>query len=207
MVTIRNDFLFPKIFLEMDKLGWLDSNNFTSLNNCDTQKYIWLYDMEWLTCDKIMNYEYESNLIIPFAHTAGGDKWAWYLDDMSKLPVVFCPHDDDEGIFYAPNIEGAMFRQILEFASQNNFYSENGQPWEMSILEAKKHLINWKKRFDKWFKKEWIYELDKLINSDLNYYEHNYGGYYVLITPDEAKDKIEKYLSFSFLNKSFIWTS
>lgn len=149
--------------------------------------------------------EYESRSIVPFAVSGGGDKWAWYTEKQG-LPVVYCPHDDDEGLFYAENTEGAIFRQILEFASQNNFYHEVGRSWEMSILDAKRHLKNWRTRFEKWFKKEWNDELDTLIDSDLKFYSHNTGGYYVLITPEEAKEKIEKYLHFDLLNKPFIWT-
>ncbi|MEH7353853.1 hypothetical protein V7150_09765 [Neobacillus drentensis] len=209
-MTILNDFQFPEIFLEMNEQGWLDSRNFINFKNFESQKYLWLYDMEWLTCEKILHYqyeEYESRSIVPFAITGGGDKWAWYLEFKQKLPVVYCPHDDDEGLFYAENIEAAIFRQILEFVSQNNFFHEVGQSWEMSIFDAKRHLKNWRTRFKKWFKKEWNDELDKLITLDLKYYSHNSGGYYVLITPEEAKEKIERYLNFNLLNKSFIWTN
>ncbi|MCB2362148.1 hypothetical protein [Clostridium estertheticum] len=212
-MSIKKDFCFPEMFLSMNDLGWLDSNNIVYGESLVSQKYLWLYDMRWLTCNKVINYEYdedESDSIVPFAYTSGGDKWAWYLEDKPLLPVVFCPHDDDEGIIYAENIEAAVFRQILEFASQNNFNLEECKSWEMDVQMAKKHLVNWKNKFKKWFKKEWINELDKLISSDLKYYENKFarhtGRYYVFITPEEANEKIEKYLNFDLLNKPFIWT-
>ncbi|MHC1686070.1 MAG: hypothetical protein AB6733_24600 [Clostridiaceae bacterium] len=208
----KKGFSLPELFLSMDEQGWLDSENFIDLESCASQKYLWLYDMRWLTCNKIINYEYDEEVdyIVPFAYTGGGDKWVWYLKEKSVLPVAFCPRDDDEGVIYAESIETAIFRQILEFVSQNNFYVENKKQWEMDIVAAKKHLSNWKNRFEKWFKKEWIDELDNIISLDLKLYKHKFerytSEYYVFITPEEANEKIEKYLNFSLLNKTFIWT-
>ncbi|WP_160685612.1 hypothetical protein [Clostridium sp. C2-6-12] len=208
----RENFLFPELFLSMDQFGWLEPNNFLGRDNFDSQKYLWLYDMRWLTCSKIINYEYEeeADYIVPFAYTGGGDKWVWYLNDKSKLPVALCPKDDDEAVIYAGSIEAAIFRQILEFVSQNNFYYEDKKEWEMDEITAKKHLINWKNKFKKWFKKEWIDELDDIISKDLKLYEHKFdryiSKYYVFITPEEANEIIEKYIDFDLINKSFIWT-
>ncbi|GEM_PF-6942780 len=55
--------------------------------------------------------------------------------------------------------------------------------------------------------KDWISEIEKLINSDLKYYQYPKGGYYVLITPEECNVLVDKYLNFDLLNKNFIWVA
>ncbi len=79
--------------------------------------------------DQIINLK----VLLFFAKTGGGDLWAWNIDYLPGLPVVYCPHDDDEGVFYADSLEAAIFRHILEFVSQNNFCVNKGESWENYI--------------------------------------------------------------------------
>lgn len=204
---MRNDFSFPDAYLEMNESGYFNVSNGIASTNINMQNYVWLYDMEWLPYETIINYEYdcESRAIVPFAFTGGGDLWAWYLECAPNIPVVFCPHDDNEGYFYAPSFEGALFRQILDFASQSNFYITDGKSWQMDLETARRYLLNWKSKFSKWFKNEWISEIERIICLDLKYYQYSKGGYYVLITPEEYEMLIKQYLDFNLLNKSFIW--
>ncbi|HOR45393.1 MAG TPA: hypothetical protein PK624_11440 [Spirochaetota bacterium] len=209
-MLIQNSFDFPELFMEMDTEGCLTTENFIDMNHLETQKYLWFYDMEWLTVEKIRNFEcpdYQSERIVPFAKTGGGDLWGWHLDYLPTLPVVYCPHDDDEGVFYAESFEAALFRHILEFASQNNFCMTGGKSWEMTIENAKTLLKEWKKRYFKWFKKEWNLEIDNLLNLEMKFYKPNKSnGFYVLITPEEADVLIDRYLKFDLLKQSFVWT-
>lgn len=202
----KKKFEFPPIYMELDRLKYLDTSMFINRDSCEKQKYLWLYDMEWLTCKKILNYKYqddESRDIVPFAITGNGDKWAWYLNREGNLPVIFCPSNDEFGKIYAENIEAAMFRQILEFVSQANFYKNKVCSWKMNELQAKKHLNNWKLKLNKYFKEEWITEIDNFIKSNLKYYiDNNNNGYYVFITKEEADKKIEEYLNFPLINKT-----
>ena len=200
---INEKFQFPKMYIEMDGLGWLDTNN--NANN-----YLWLNDMEWYSCEEIRNYDYEEGEhqnIIPFAHTGGGDKWIWYLEDSDRLPVGLCYHDDYEGTFYAENIEGAIFRNILEFISNSCFYisPSEAKSYQLSITETRDFLLDWRNRFDKWFDVSWLKELDEFIKLDFKLCNTKFGNYYALITPEEASKKIEKYLNFDLINKPFIW--
>lgn len=212
-MSLREDFNFPVAFYDMDKSGWFDKKNYTDRDSIGDKTYLWMNDIQWLSLEKIINYEYEdyqSKSIVPFG-TTGGDIWGWHLDYKPIMPVVFCTHDDEEGTFYAKTYEGALFRQILDFASQNNFCTQEGNKWEMSLLIARKHLMNWKNKFEKWFEKEWINEIDRLIGLELKYYETVsptvVGGYYVLITPEECRDLTKKYLDFELLDRSFIWVN
>lgn len=200
-----NKFNIPQKYIEMNNLGWLSRKK--NLNN-----YLWIDDMEWLEVDDILNYEYEEyelENIVPFAYTVGGDKWGWYCDDnMLIKSIVLCYHDDDEGVFYADNLESAIFRNILEYVSDSNFYcnADEGKTYQIGILELRKLLNDWKNKFINWFDDEWIGELSTLSKLELKLCITEYGSYYALITPEEAEKKIEKYLKFPFINKRFRWT-
>ncbi|WP_394903567.1 hypothetical protein [Clostridium butyricum] len=202
----RYKFNFPKMFLFMNDLGWLNTN--------EHNNYLWIYDMEWISCEKIKcyNYEDEADNIVPFAYTSGGDKWAWCLMDDLSLPIVFCPQDDDEAIFYAKDLQSAIFRQILQFASENNFYlhESDKKSWQIDETTAKKYFIEWKRRLEKWFDYQWIKVLDSLIDSKLKYCQVNFQNhidkYHAFLSQEEVKNLIDKYIKFDLLDESVIWT-
>jgi len=200
---ISEEFKFPKMYIEMNELGWLNISS-------DPDKYLWLCDLEWYKFEEIQNYEYEEDEyqnIVPFAHTGGGDKWVWYLEASGKMAVGLCCHDDTEGTFYAENLEGAIFRNILEFVSNSYFYinSSEAKSYQLNVSETRNYLVDWRNRFDKWFNVMWLKELDELIKLDFKYCHTQYGDYYALITPEEAGKKIEKYINFDLINKTFAW--
>lgn len=201
----RDNFNFPNMFIFMNDSGWLNSNE---------SKYLWVYDMRWIDCKKIQSYNYEDEAdnIVPFAYTSGGDIWAWYLKNDLDLPIVLCPQDDEEAIFYAKDLQSAIFRQILEFASQNNFYviESDGESWQMDENTAKRYFIDWKTRLMQWFDYEWIKVLDNLIDSNLKYCEVSFRNhtdkYYAFISQEELKSLIDKYIKFDLLDETIIWT-
>jgi hypothetical protein len=197
----------------MEKHEWFNIANFKSRDSIEIQTYVWFYDMEWLSHDRIIHYEYEnyqSKSVVPFALTGGGDIWGWHIDLKEFMPIVLCLHDDNEGIFYAPSFEAALFRHILDFASQNNFCLGTGRSWEMELPMARKHLLNWKNKFRRWFAAEWLFEIDRLLNLNLKFYQvgskPSAGDYYLLITPKECSELVQKYLDFELLDKTFLWT-
>lgn len=194
----REKFKFPKTYMEMD------INGFFRNNDCN---YLWLYDMEWIECKDIFNYEYydEIDSLVPFAHTGGGDIWGWNIDEKYELPIVFCPHDDEIGYYYAPSFEASLFRQILDFVSHANFYINNPKTWQKNDEEAKKIILNWNNKLNKYFRKEWVLEIEKILSLDLKYYTYPKGEYYLYITPDEKNEIVNKYLKFDLLNKEFKW--
>ncbi len=213
-MTLRDDFYFPEVYMELEKQGCFDVNKFKSRDNFINQNYVWFYDMEWLSHDKIINYNYEdyqSRAVVPFAMTGGGDIWGWYLDCQNSMPIVLCPHNDDEGIFYANCFEAAVFRHILEFASKNNFCIDVGESWEMDLKMARNHLSNWKSKFGRWFAPEWLSEINRLMTLDIKLHQvgkyPSEGDFYLLITPEEYSELTKKYLAFNLFDQTFVWTN
>ncbi|MCL6456430.1 MAG: hypothetical protein K6T85_00340 [Gorillibacterium sp.] len=200
---ITEEFQFPEIYIEMDQLGWLDTNH----NN-----YLWVNDMEWYRCEEIQEYEYEDDElrnVVPFAHTGGGDKWGWYIEESGRMFVVLCYHDDYEGTVYAAKIEGAIFRSILEFLSNSYFYinPNEAKSYQYSAVEIREFLSDWRSRFHKWFEASWLRELDELLQMDLKLCRTKHGDYYALLTPEEANEKIVKYLNFDMLDQTIVWSN
>ncbi|MGE7944884.1 hypothetical protein ACQKNB_22800 [Lysinibacillus xylanilyticus] len=191
---------FPQIYLEMNRLGWLDA---------ESRDYLWLNEMKWKSQTEVMNYKHEEgeiDSIIPFAVTGRGDKWVW-KEESNRLLVALCFHDDYEGVIYAENLEGAIFRNILEYVSSAHFYTDEkkAESFQIDIEELRNYLVNWRKRFNRWFNDEWLYELDELEKLELKICETQYGSYFALLTPDEARSKTKKFLNFDRINEPFNW--
>lgn len=198
---IDKKFEFPPLFIEFSKYGWLNSEN---------DNYLWLDDMEWLDIQEIYEYEYENGEIrniVPFAVTGGGDKWIWYIEDDKITSVGLVYHDDINGKFYSENLEGAIFRNILEFVSDSCFYidEDDAESYQISIDELRALLSDWINKLRGFFQEAWVRELEKLQSLDFKYCHTDYGDYYALLTPKEAKDKIKHYLDFNLLDKTFKW--
>src|SRR5690606_6505370 len=85
-------------------------------------EYLWLFEAEWLPLPRIRDLTKSKNVpigCIPFAATGAADLWCF---DSARagpagLPVIECPHDDDEGRIYAPSFESFLLRRALDFAS------------------------------------------------------------------------------------------
>ncbi len=192
---MNNSFNFPKVFLDMDRFGWTQ--------NCE--EYVWFDDMEWYSIDEIVNWRPEerivsSPLIVPFAHTGGGDVWGWYIEDIDNPIVVLCYHDDTIAKVYAKNFEEALFRHILEYVSESNIDC---------IDEAKEHILNWKNAFGRYFKTEWNNEIENILSLELKQYKEirfkvNYT-YNVLLTPQEVELLIQKYIFFDRMDSEVVW--
>ena len=129
---IDKNYIIPSVYQKMDECGFF---------NLET--YLWLDDMEWMSIDKIREYEYdegESRLIIPFATTAGGDKWVWVVNDKHKeYSVGLCENAEVNGIYYAENTEDAILRHIIEYVTGSHFYliKEEAESYQISEHELK----------------------------------------------------------------------
>ena len=152
--------------------------------------------MNWREEERIVS----SPLIVPFAHTGGGDVWGWYIEDINNPIVVLCYHDDTIAKVYAKNFEEALFGHILEYVSESNIDC---------IDEAKEHILNWKNAFGRYFKTEWNNEIENILSLELKQYKEirfkvNYK-YNVLLTPQEVELLIQKYIFFDKMDSEVVW--
>lgn len=199
---INNKYNIPLLYKEMNDRGYLDKNK---------ESYLWLNEMEWKTIDEIKEYEHEdgeSKSLIPFAYTGRGDKWVWVIGDEDKEYYVgLCCAGEWEGNYYAKNIEDAIFRQIIEYAASSNFYlfKEKAKPYQISEEELKSQLVMWSKKLQGILNKEYLDIVDMLSGLNLKHIKNSYGQWYSLLSMEEEKELIEKYIKFNLLGEEFEW--
>lgn len=199
---INSNYIIPSIYQEMNEKGFLNPNN---------ESYLWLNEMEWMSIDKIKEYEYdngESNLIIPFAITGGGDKWVWVVNDENKEYCVgLCERAESNGIYYAKSTEDAIFRHIIEYVSDSNFYliKEEAKSYQVGEEKLKQQLATWRKKFPGILNNEYLGIIDMLSQLNLKYTKNKYGEWYALLSMEEQDELIEKYIRFDLLDDEFEW--
>lgn len=190
----------PLIYQKMDERGYTTPEN-----------YLWLNEMEWMSIDKISQYEYdegESELIIPFACTGGGDKWVWIVNDENKEYCVgLCENAETNGIYYAKNIEDAILRQIVEYVSDSNFYvcESKAMSYQISENELMQLLDRWKHCFKGILNDNYIQIIDNISKLRLKNIKSQYGEWNSLLTLDERNEILNKYVKFELLDKEFKW--
>lgn len=197
---IDKNFIIPSVYEKMNNRGFTDMTN-----------YLWLNDMEWTSIDKIKEYEYdegESNLIVPFAITAGGDKWVWVSDEKcDEKRVGLCEHVELYGVYYAKNTEDAILRHIIEYVADMNFYinEEDAESFQVSEEELKMQLVGWKNNFTGILKDEYISIIDDLSKLSLKHVKSQYGEWYALLSLEEHDKLVYEYFNFDLMDKEFEW--
>lgn len=190
----------PLIYQKMDEQGYTTQEN-----------YLWLNEMEWISINKIREYEYdegESELIIPFAFTGGGDKWVWIVNDENKEYCVgLCENAEINGIYYAKNTEDAILRQIIEYVSDSNFYVSElkAKSYQISENELMQCLETWKNCFKGILNENYLNIIDNLRKLKLKHIESQYGEGDALLTLDERNELLDKYINFDLKDKEFEW--
>ena len=159
------------IYNSLIKKGFINPNN---------EEYLWLPEMIWFAPDKLDYYNNDrydylrTEGLFLFAKNAYGDFFAWNKDDES---VLFCDQGSGYGFLYAPNLEGAIFRRIIEFANgdyvdfcfddKKEEMDEDEAEGYISETQAISMLKEYKKSFGEYFQSGWIDALDRIIQNGL----------------------------------------
>lgn len=197
---MTRNFKIPLVYQKMSEKGY------TTL-----EKYLWLDRMEWMSVDKIYKYEYEegeSELIIPFAFTGGGDKWVWVVNYENKEYCVgICYNEEINGIYYAKNTEDAILRQIIEYVSDSKFYINKSQAesYQISEIELMEILGEWRTCFEGILNSTYLETIDYLRSLRLKKVKSQYGEWYALLTLEESNELLNKYIDFELLDEEFVW--
>lgn len=194
--------IVPLIYKKMNDRGY---------TNAQSDLYLWLNEMEWMTIDKILEYEYEdgeTTSIIPFAFTGAGDKWVWIAEDNGEeYSVGLCERAESTGTYYAKNTEDAILRQIIEYAASSNFHldRDKAESYQISENELKARLNEWKNSFSGIINDEYINIIEKLSELSLKHVKCQYGEWYALLTLEEQDELINKYIKFDLFDQEFEW--
>lgn len=169
---INSNYRIPSVYKKMNKRGFLDS-----------ESYLWLDEMEWMSIDEIKEYENK------------------------EYYVGLCSWGEWNGIYYAKNTEDAIFRQIIEYVASSNFYliKEEAESYQVGQEELKKQLDNWRKSFQGILNNEYLNIINMLSQLNLKYTTSKYGEWYALLSIEEQDELIEKYIKFDLLDEEFEW--
>lgn len=171
--------------------------------------YIWLPKMEWLgeteasERKKIWSSSFNLQALELFAIDGYGDMYAWFKGNEFNEEVVFVDLESEYGgSFFAPNIPGAIFRRILEFAGgiYTEFCTDDEKNDEedsedyISESEAINMLKSYRSAFGNYFESEWNSTLSKMIVQGFNEQK-------CFINQEQVNQIIIRSLNFSKLEK------
>ncbi len=159
--------------------------------------------MEWMPLAEILNFEFFSFCkpgFVPFAFTGGGSLWCWYPEYATNgvVPVVHCPRDCNTGEFFAPHFLGAVYRQILDYASNLDREDES---------LARKHLKRWLDDLGPLFPIPWRSTVAMLLAAPCQRWEVGKFGrkQLGLLSPENYRSIVQRDLAFAKLNEEFQW--
>lgn len=192
----------PDLYKKMNSLGYFAYQP-------SNKNYIWMDNMEWIRYEDVLNYKYkkyETNTVLPFAITGGGDKWV-FVDNKSKEPFVgLCYHDTGGGEYYAKNFEDAILRNIIEYASRGNFLEEiEKADFYLFEEEIKAEFKNYYKVYEKLICKEYLEIIEYLSELSLKKYNDEGIERLAFLSYEKADMMVKHYLDFDILDQVFEW--
>ena len=98
-------FSYPESYLNWQKRQFFD---------LASAHYLWVPEAEWCGADwQLPSYGVHIGGLVPFAFSGAGDGWCFWGDG----EVLFCLHDEDEALVYAPHFLAWFYRRCLEFVA------------------------------------------------------------------------------------------
>lgn len=126
-IESRYGFVLPEIYRRMQHDGVCDYGASVEewLATCASRTFesppalLGAIDFEWLALDYIVEWEapdyFRSDLgLVPFAQSARADLYAWLSRDADPSVVVLVSRDQNKTTFFAPHLEGLLYRETLE---------------------------------------------------------------------------------------------
>ena len=174
-------------------------------NHANEDMYLWLPETRWLSLERILEHEpadYHQDDFVPFAKNPAGDYWMWRPDATrdGRVPVVFCPHDDELGEFDSPDITGFLYRRVLLYALSE--YEDAGD------AEARAQMREFASVLQSILPPAWIERIVDIAgrpavayNQKTIFAEEVIG----LLTEDQLDAIVEEDLKFADLGVEFKW--
>lgn len=147
---------------------------------------------------------------VPFAKNGAGDLFVFQYDlqNVDDVSVTFLPHDDNEALVLAPNLQDFIFRQLLEALRE---IDEDSMVYEEEETDLKANLKAQLQTHRPFLKARQIEVLEGLYERDI--FEYSFktpnGSTYVcegLATYDEVEELLAREIGFTHLNEVFDYT-
>jgi hypothetical protein len=200
-------FPLPEEYVALAKQRSFDlpqpSGNYTELID---SPYLWVQEMEWRNFPDLLNPNTTGSCVKPgfasFAFAGGGDDWCWYALSVvgGRVPVLYCPRDEVNATYYAPDFITAVYRRILE-ATVWGFGCDDAKPVE------RKYLRRWSKELGPLLPKQAAEILRSLVSAPVKRFKYLRFEQKGLITPDELNTLIQRDIAFDLIDKKIKWIS
>lgn len=155
--------------------------------------------VEWWQPDVIASWsapDYYALDFVPFAANGGGDLWCWY-PACGTQAVVLVIHDENCAQYHAPDLEGFLFRHMVEVCAE--IYDHHGpRPTDEQHIEAAKVDV---RTLAPYLRPAWVDLLNELVGRPLT--RHKSGSYVSFLTRKEAAEIVKRELAMPNLDESF----
>ncbi len=203
----RYGFALPAEYRSMCARGWFDPKPEDECGppfyHPDENWFLYIWDMKWLLLDSILEYVFTDDCLdgfMPFAESVCGDLWCWHPASTTegRVPVVLCEHDSTMASFYAPDLHGAMYRQILAFATG---YCKDAEDEALS----RAHMRRWARDLGPVFPDAWRTTITQLATRPVQAWESRSFDRRGLLSAEECRIIEQRDLAFSRLDEEFPW--
>lgn len=148
--------------------------------------------VEWWRPEEMADFsppDYYEKVFVPFAANGGGDLWCWYPESRTE-GIVLVSHDEDAATHFAPDLEGFLFRHMVEgFAEIYN----HEEPTLVHVAQANV------KTLAPYLRPEWTTLLSELTTRPIV----SEQGCFRFLTRKEAASIVERELAMPSLGKTF----
>lgn len=157
------------------------------------------YHVEWWQPDDIAKWsapDYYALAFVPFAANGAGDLWCWHPASGTEA-IVFVPHDENSAERYAPDLEGLLFRHMVQACAE--IYENEGSKLtgEQRIQAAKANV----KTLAPYLRPAWSSLLNELTSRPLEFNES--WRCFGFLNRKEAKEIVQRELAMPNLGESF----
>ena len=220
------NFKYPELYKKLYNEGMLDWGEFgknwyaTYWEKFKSNPPLLLfgYDIEFLEFNRITeeikafkdpedyretNPEFQ---FIPFAQTGGGDLYVFQFDKRrgNDIPITLVPHDSEEAIILAKNLQDFIFRKMLECVVSIDEYSKAIDG------DLKANLLNMLRTHKPYLSQRQVAKIEEVYSRNLFEYKYKVpnGREYAakgLISRDEYNDTIQQEIGFEDLDKEFVY--
>jgi len=194
----------PATYTSLASRGLLDTEQRDRL----TEEHLWLEGINWLEeLGPAIELPHKTSMQ-PFAISSYGDWWCWELDRQkaNSSSVILSPPDTGDCTYFAPSFEGFLFRQILEFVSNDVFCDEpDPEDVRFTLDEIKQQLEIWQSQLNEYFPEQWTAVLDELrqVPSFQTHVHSANFRYSCLLDPADEKKIEQDLLRFQKLDAKF----
>lgn len=162
--------------------------------------------VEWMTPEDIAAHEREEHwdpklTLVPFAQNGGGDLWCFHpgAKDADRVPIALCAMDSSEAEVFAPDLEGFLFRQLLNaFAEIDPSGGEFTPEQTQQVVKAEIKTIA------PYLREAWIGVLEEVASRPM---KTDKDGYRSFISFKDAKALARETLGYEKLDSTFVYAT